>query len=498
MTEFASRALGPDLPAALDEAAHRCLVAGFDGTTTVPDTLKRLIDRGLGGVILFTRNVRDAGQVRELTEILRTLRPDLLVAIDNEGGGIGHLVAAGAPEVPGSWALGVADDLRLTAGCADALAGHLLSLGITASYAPVADVQSRPENPIVRTRAFGGDPELVSRHLRAWIAATEARGVASCAKHFPGHGGTVTDSHHELAVDPRPYDRLDLAPFRAAVDAGVPMLMSAHVVFPALDPGRPATLSPRILSDLLRGELGFEGVLVSDALEMKAIADRYGEAAGARLALAAGADQVIVAVPDLEVTLACRDAVLHALASGELPEERVTEAAERVRRLALRYAVPPRPETVAAWDDGAGLTAARRAVRRSGAPLPGAMPGAHVVDLFPAPHPALNWGGEDLLTGVRAFDAAATGTAVAAEPGDVEAVVEAALRAAEGRPLVVATCDAGLYPWQGRVRDALLAVRPDALLVSTGLPEPGGALCAHGRGRVNLRAVAEVLTGRAV
>ncbi|MEU1177782.1 glycoside hydrolase family 3 N-terminal domain-containing protein [Streptomyces sp. NPDC005820] len=503
MTEFASRADGPVLPADLDEAAHRCLVAGFDGKTSVPDTLKRLIDRGLGGVILFTRNVRDAEQVRHLTDTLRALRPDLMVAIDNEGGGIGHLVAAGAPEVPGSWALGVVDDPRLTAACADALAGHLLSLGITASYAPVADVQSRSENPIVRTRAFGDDPDLVSRHLRAWIAATEARGVASCAKHFPGHGGTVTDSHHDLAVDPRPYDRLDLAPFRAAVDAGVPLLMSAHVVFPALDPERPATLSPRILSELLRGELGFEGVLVSDALEMKAIADRYGEAAGARLALAAGADQVVVAVPDPEVVLACRDAVLAALGSGELAEERVTEAAERVRRLALRYARPRRSRAVAAWDGGAGLTAARRAVR-SGAPLPEAVPGAYVVDLFPAPHPALNWGGEDLLTEVRAFDPTATGTAVTGEPEDgegvrsVEAVVGAVLRGAAGRPLVVATCDAGLHPWQGRVRDALLAARPDALPVSTGLPEPGGAVCAYGRGRVNLRAVAEVLTGQAV
>nr|WP_246203988.1 glycoside hydrolase family 3 N-terminal domain-containing protein [Streptomyces tailanensis] len=484
---------------ALDEAAHRCLVAGFGGTTTVPDTLKRLVDRGLGGVILFTRNVRDADQVRELTATLRALRPDLLVAIDNEGGGIGHLVGAGAPEVPGSWALGVADDPALTAACADALAGHLASLGITVSYAPVADLQRRPENPIVRTRAFGADPELAARHLRAWIAATEARGIASCAKHFPGHGGTVTDSHHELAVDPRPHADLDLAPFRAAISAGVPMLMSAHVVFPALDPDRPATLSPRILGDLLRGELGFDGVLVSDALEMKAIADRYGEAAGARLALAAGADQVIVAVPDLGTTLACRDAVRDALAAGDLAEDRVAEAAARVLRLAERYAAPTAADAVARWDEGAGLEAARRAVRSRG-PLPPPVPGAHVVDLFPSPHPALNWGGEDLLTELHALDPTATGTAVAGEPGnvdDTDAVVAEALSAAEGRPIVVAVCDAGLHPWQRRLRAALLAARPDAVRVSTGLPEPGDEDTVHtyGRGRANLRAVAEVLAG---
>jgi beta-N-acetylhexosaminidase len=476
------------LPVDLDEAAHRCLVAGFEGTTAVPDTLKRLIDRGLGGVILFTRNVRDAEQVRRLTDTLRALRPDLLVAIDNEGGGIGHLVAAGAPEVPGSYALGVVDDPDLTARCADALAGHLATLGITASYAPVADVQRQADNPIVRTRAFGEEPALVSRHLGAWIAATEARGIASCAKHFPGHGGTLTDSHHELAVDPRPYDELDLDPFRAAIAAGVPMLMSAHVVFPALDANRPATLSRRILGDLLRHELDFDGVLVSDALEMKAISDRYGEAAAARIALAAGADQVIVAVADLRVTLECRDALLEALREGVLGEERVWEAAGRVRRLAERYATPA--QRVAPWDAGAGLEAARRAVR--GAPV--GVRGAYVVDLFPAPHPALNWGGEDLLTEVLAVDPTATGTAVAGEPADVDAVAEEVLAKAGNAPLVVATCDAGLYPWQGRLRDALAARRPVAVQVATGLPD-GSAMCSYGRGKVNLRALAEGVVG---
>jgi beta-N-acetylhexosaminidase len=489
-TARTARTAGTALPADLDEAAHRCLVAGFDGTTAVPDTLKRLVDRGLGAVILFTRNVRDAEQVRRLTDTLRALRPDLLVGIDNEGGGIGHLVSAGAPEVPGSFALGVADDLDLTARCADALAGHLATLGITASYAPVADVQHLPDNPIVRTRAFGTDPELVSRHTAVWIAATEARGIASCAKHFPGHGGTVTDSHHEMAVDPRPYEELDLTPFRAAIAAGVPMLMSAHVVFPELDANRPATLSRRILGDLLRHELAFDGVLVSDALEMKAIADRYGEAAGARIALAAGADQVIVAVPDLEVTLGCRDAVLDALRAGTLAEERVGEAAGRVRRLAERYAAPA--TDVAAWDAGAGLEAARRAVRIRSGPAP--VRGAHVVDLFPPPHPALNWGGEDLLTELRAVDPTATGTCVTGEPADPAALVDGIVRLAQDAPLVVATCDAGLHPWQAALLDALLTRRPDAVRVATGLPDDG-TLCSYGRGKVNLRAVAEALAG---
>ncbi|MFF1323065.1 glycoside hydrolase family 3 N-terminal domain-containing protein [Streptomyces chartreusis] len=498
MSPFEHTSLGPTaLPVALDEAAHRCLVAGFEGATTVPDTLKELIDRGLGGVILFTRNIRDAEQVRRLTDELRAIRPDLVVAIDNEGGGIGHLGTVGAPQVPGSYALGVVDDPNLTARCADELAAHQAALGITASYAPVADLQHRPDNPIVRTRSFGADPECAARHLRAWITATEARGVASCAKHFPGHGGTVTDSHHAVAVDPRPYDELqaDLEPFRAAVAAGVPMLMSAHVVFPALDPDRPATLSRRILGDLLRRDLGFDGVVVGDALEMKAIADEYGEAAGARIALAAGADQVVVSVGDLDLTLDCRDAVLDALRTGVLAPERVEEAAGRVRRLAARYATPPTATTVPASASevaGVGLDAARRAVRSRG--VPPAVRGAHVVDLFPPPHPVLNWGGEDLLTEVRAVDPTATGTAVTGECADPDDLVEGIVRRCGAAPLVVATCDAGLHPWQVRLRDALLGRRPDAVRVDTGLPE-GGALHSYGRGRANLRAVAEVLAG---
>ncbi|MFJ7077429.1 glycoside hydrolase family 3 N-terminal domain-containing protein [Streptomyces sp. NPDC098781] len=494
MSHFEHTSVGSTaLPADLDEAAHRCLVAGFDGATTVPDPLKELVDRGLGGVILYTRNVRDAEQVRRLTDELRAIRPDLLVAIDNEGGGIGHLVAAGAPDIPGPYALGVVDDPNLTARCADALAAHLAGLGITAAYAPVADLQRRPDNPIVRTRSFGADPELAARHLRAWITATEARGIASCAKHFPGHGGTVTDSHFGIAVDPRPYDalRADLEPFRAAVDAGVPMLMSAHVVFPALDPNRPATLSRRILGDLLRHDLGFDGVLVGDALEMKAIADEYGEAAGARIALASGADQVIVAVGDLNVTLECRDSVLDALRTGVLPEERIQEAAGRVRRLAGRYATPPASDRTG-WDTDAGIEAARRAVRSRG--MPPTVRGAHVVDLFPPPHPGLNWGGEDLLNEVRVADPTATGTAVTGECADPDSLVEGIVRRCGAAPLVVATCDAGLHPWQVRLRDALLARRPDAVRVDTGLPE-GGVLCSYGRGRVNLRAVAEALAG---
>ncbi|MEU6146759.1 glycoside hydrolase family 3 N-terminal domain-containing protein [Streptomyces sp. NPDC047081] len=479
------------LPGDLVEAAGRCLVLGFDGTA-LPDELKRLADTGLGGVILHTRNVAGRSELRSLTDELRALRPGLLVTVDQEGGGISHLARAGAPETPGNWALGVADDTGLTGAVADALARHLTECGVTVSFAPVADVHRVAANPIVRTRAFGADPVHAARHVTAWIEATLAAGVAPCAKHFPGHGSTTVDSHLGAAVDARDEQVLretDLLPFRAAVAAGVPLVMTAHVVYPALDPAAPATLSRRILTDLLRTELGFEGVIVTDALEMKAIADGVGEAAAAVAAIGAGADQLIIARPDPGLWLRCRDALVEAMADGRLDPARVVEAARRVDALAERFAQPPPPSHSPVAD--IGLRAARRAIRWK--PLPGPVLDPFVVDLHRPPKPALEWSRTDLVRVLREVMPGTDGVAATRDPVDVADV----LRRAQGRPLLIATEDPDLHPWQAAVRTALLAGRPDALLIATGLPdaetEAADGLCVYGRGRANLRAVAEAL-----
>ncbi|MGI5451916.1 beta-N-acetylhexosaminidase [Streptomyces sp. CA-249302] len=481
------------LPRDLVEAANRCLVLGFDGTA-LPDELKRLTDAGLGGVILHTRNVSGQAQLRELTDELRSLRPGLLITVDQEGGGISHLARAGAPETPGNWALGVADDTELTAAVADALARHLAACGVTVSFAPVADVHRVAANPIVRTRAFGADPVHAARHVTAWIEATLAAGVAPCAKHFPGHGSTTVDSHLGVAVDARDEQVLretDLLPFRAAITAGAPILMTAHVVYPALDPDAPATLSRRILTDLLRTELGFQGVVVTDALEMKAIADGVGEAAGAVAAIAAGADQLIVARPDPGLWLRCRDALLDAMADGRLDPGRVIESARRVDALAERFAQPPSPSAEFGPAEDMGLRAARQAIRWK--PLPGPVIDPFVVDLHRRPKPALEWARTDLV-GILCEVMPGT-DGIAATQGPVE--VTDILRRAQGRPLLIATEDPDLHPWQAAVRTALLTGRPDALLIATGLPdaetEAADGLCVYGRGRANLRAVAEAL-----
>ncbi|MFF3371546.1 beta-N-acetylhexosaminidase [Streptomyces sp. NPDC002680] len=480
------------LPDDLIEAAHRCLVLGFDGTK-VPDDLRRLADTGLGGVILHTRNVAGRAQLRALTDELRSLRPGLLVTVDQEGGSISHLARAGAPETPGAWALGVADDTQLTAAVADGLARHLADCGVAVSYAPVADVHRDAANPIVRTRSFGADPVQAARHVTAWTKATLAAGIAPCAKHFPGHGSTTVDSHLGTAVDPRDERTLrenDLPPFRAAIAAGVPLVMTAHVVYPALDTTAPATLSRRILTDLLRTELGFEGVVVTDALEMKAIADTVGEPAAAVAAIAAGADQLIIARPDPKLWRRCRDALLDALASGTLDPARVVDAARRVDALADRFAQPPNT-TGGAVPEDVGLLAARRAIRWK--PLPGPVVDPYVVDLHRRPNPALEWDRTDLLTLLREVMPATDGVVTSEGPVDVPGI----LRHAQGRPLLIATEDADLHPWQAAARTALLTARPDALLVATGMPdaetEAADGLCAYGRGRANLRAVAEAL-----
>lgn len=483
------------LPRDLVEAANRCLVVGFDGTTP-PGELKRLADTGLGGVILHTRNVASRAQLRELTDELRSLRPGLLVTADQEGGGISHLARAGAPETPGAWALGVVDDTELTAAVADALARHLAECGVTVSFAPVADVHRVGANPIVRTRAFGADPGDTARHVTAWTEATLAAGVAPCAKHFPGHGSTTVDSHLSAALDTRDEQvlrEIDLLPFRAAIDAGAPLLMTAHVVYPALDATAPATLSHRVLTGLLRTELGFQGVVVTDALEMRAIAGTVGEASAAVAAIGAGADQLIIARPDPELWLRCRDALLDAMATGRLDPARVVDAARRVDALAERFARPPATAHPASGPGPAdvGLIAARRALRWK--PLPGPVIDPFVVDLHRPSRPALEWARTNLVTLLREVMPCAEGVVATQGPVDVTGV----LRLAQGRSLLIATEDADLHPWQAEARAALLTGRPDALLIATGMPdaetEAADGLCSYGRGRANLRAVAEAL-----
>ena len=310
----------------LERLAAACLLPGFEGLEP-PDWLLGWAERGLGGVLLFSRNVENREQVAALTAAL----PGLVVAIDEEGGDVTRLEHATGSSYPGNYALGVVDDGELTERVGAAIGSDLAQVGVTLDLAPVADVNTNPRNPVIGVRSFGSEPELVSRHVAAYVRGLQSAGVAACAKHFPGHGDTEGDSHLELPTAAG--DLADaLPPFRAAIGAGVRAIMTAHIRVPELDDA-PATLSRRILHDLLRVKLGFGGVVVTDALDMKGVAT-VGTECAAR-ALAAGADALCLgAGVGPEPVETAQRAIVEAVRAGRLPKERLAEAAGRVADMA--------------------------------------------------------------------------------------------------------------------------------------------------------------------
>ncbi len=320
------------------------LFAGFEGKS-VPSELARLIEQGrVGGVILFTRNLGDPRHVAGLVSTLRGLAPEaapLTVAIDQEGGRVQRFRSPWT-EWPPMRRLGDVDDLELTRAFASAMALELTHLGIGLDFAPVMDVDTNPENPVIGDRSFGDHARRVAEHGAALIERMQSLQIAACAKHFPGHGDTHQDSHLALPRLPHDLERLrevELVPFRAAAQAKVAAMMSAHVVFEALDPKRPGTLSPPVMH-LLREEIGFEGLVFSDDLEMKAIADHYSPKQFVAGALEAGVDALLV----------CRklDLVQETLARLEaLPDPTVERAVERMVAFKAAYPPPPLPDPAA-------------------------------------------------------------------------------------------------------------------------------------------------------
>ena len=274
-------------------------MSSFLGVTPSADILATLKQQHLGGVTLFRAfNIANPAQVRELTASLQRAataagQPPLLIAVDQEGGTL--MALAETTQFPGNLALGATGSAELARRAGYAMGLELAAMGLNVNYAPVCDVNLNLHNPVVGTRSFGSDPALVAELSAALVAGLQAAGVAATAKHFPGHGDTPTDSHHGTPVvvhDAEHLRQVELRPFAAAVQAGVKLVMTGHVALPAVT-GRddlPATLSPAILGGLLRGELGFDGVIISDALDMKAFAQGEGFAGAAGLAAAAGVD----------------------------------------------------------------------------------------------------------------------------------------------------------------------------------------------------------------
>jgi beta-N-acetylhexosaminidase len=470
-----------------------CLLARFDGPAP-PSWLRRWLDAGLAGVMLSAQNITGADQLRSLVRELREHNPDLLIAADEEGGIVTRLEAATGSSYPGNAALGALDDVALTGAIATSIGSMLAASGLSLDLAPVADLDGNPANPVIGVRSFGADPALVAAHTAAFVTGVQASLVGACAKHFPGHGRTAADSHLELPVVTATLPELrstDLVPFHAAVGAGVASVMTAHVVYPEID-SVPATLSRRILG-LLRDELGFGGVIITDSLDMAAIGDGPDRADGAVAAMAAGADLLCLPAAAAAQRRAA-DALATALAAGELSASRGGEAAGRVRALA-QWA---RPVPVGDPDPALGAAAARSALLIGGP-----------VAVLPRPPFVLDAGGR---MSAQLGDSAASLLGVLRErlPGTVgvrladraePAWLDDQIAAAAGRSLVVVVRDAHRIEWQRELLKHVLSARPDAVVVGTGTVHDreltaGAYLGTRGSSRAGLTAAADLLAGR--
>ena len=321
---------------ALERMADAILIPPFPGERP-PRWVLSALERGLAGVTIFGPNIAGPEQLAGLTAQLRSAGGLPLVAIDEEGGDVTRIAHLTGSPYPGNAALGAVDDVDLTAAVHRALGQDLAALGINVNLAPSVDVNTSADNPVIGIRSFGPDPDLVARHAAAAVRGLQAAGVAACAKHFPGHGSTSADSHQGIVTVEASLDllrRRDLPPFAAAIAAGVRGVMPGHLRVPELTGDDPATLSAAALNGLLRGEMGFTGVIISDALEMRAVSDLYGIPEAAVLAVAAGTDLLCFGRDAAEDSyLAVRRALSEAVASSRLPEERLAEAGQNVARL---------------------------------------------------------------------------------------------------------------------------------------------------------------------
>jgi beta-N-acetylhexosaminidase len=497
----------------LARLADAVLIPPFPGHTPPPWILHAL-EGGLAGVTLFGPNVADPEQVALLTAALRSATAEPVIAIDEEGGDVTRVTYWSGSPYPGNAALGAVDDPALTEQVHEAIGADLAALGINVDLAPCVDVLVTADNPAIGTRSFGADPVLVSRHAAAAVTGLQSAGVAACAKHFPGHGSTRTDTHEAIATisgDLADLRRRDLPPFQAAIAAGTAAVMPGHLLLPELTGNLPASLSAAAMTGLLRGELGFSGAIISDALEMRAVSEPFGIPEAAVMAVEAGADLLCLGRDTSEeVYQAVTAALSDAVRAGRLSGQRLEEAADRVAALRTwlaSAATTGRPQRAALNGTHIGLRAARRAVRLSGSRP--ALADPLIVEVEPRANIAVGqaaWGLSPWapLGSVLRISSSPGGTV--AEVSDVPPGAPAAgtmadaLRAAAGRSLVIVVRDAHRSENTRAFVTSMLAERPDAVVVEMGLPvwqPPAGSclgyLATYGASRANAQAAAEIL-----
>ena len=474
----------------LEQAVGQKLMMSFVGVEPSPEILATLQRQQIGGVTLFRAlNIAEPAQVRRLTGALQHAaaqsgQPPLLIAVDQEGGQL-MAVDGGTTCFPGNLALGAtgAPDLAYQAGYA--LGRELAAMGINVNYAPCCDVNSNPRNPVIGTRSFGEDPAQVMLFSAAMVQGMQAAGVAATAKHFPGHGDTASDSHHGVVVVPHDRERIrqvEFPPFAAAIAAGVRLVMTAHIALPAFeeDMALPATLSPTLLRGLLRGELGFAGVIISDALEMAAIAQGSGLVIDALASAVAGVDLLLLNA-DAALQQSVYAGLLQAAQRRLLAPAAVLDSARRVLALKRWVAGMPQPplEVVGSAEHRALADAiAARAVtlvRDDARLLPLQLaPGARMAVIVPRPvdlTPAdtSSYVTCSLAQELRVYHPAVDEYVVAADPTPAE-IDGLRQRIDDYALVVVGTINASEQRGQAALVDALLASGVPVVAVALRMP----------------------------
>lgn len=322
----------------LEQKVGQLLMCGFHGQQADEQITRLIREYHVGGVIYFRRNVESVDQLTRLSAELQDMAAEagalpLMISVDQEGGMVARIDKEGMTQVPGNMALGATGNPEYTLECAQILGRELKSIGIDMNLAPVVDVNNNPLNPVIGVRSYGEHAESVATHGVAAITGYQSQGIAATAKHFPGHGDTAVDSHLGMVTVPHDRNRLEqmeLLPFRKAIEAGVDAIMTAHVMFPSIEPEPiPATLSHKVLTGLLREEMGFEGIIITDCLEMHAISKPYGVAEAAVRAVEAGADLILVS-HTLQDQVAALEAIVKAVRTGRISEEVIHQAVERI------------------------------------------------------------------------------------------------------------------------------------------------------------------------
>ena len=484
------------------------LMPGFVGTE-LPGWLQERLQNGLGAVCLFGQNITSPGQLRALTAAIVAANPHAVIAIDEEGGDVTRLYFSSGSPYPGNAILGRINDLEYTEEVGRQVGWELRTAGCTLTFAPDTDVNSNPDNPVIGVRSFGADPARVGLHAAAWVRGLQSTGVAACPKHFPGHGDTALDSHLAMPVvdvPPATLRERELVPFRAAIAAGAKSVMTSHILLPQLDPANPATLSAAVLGGLLRTELGFDGVIVSDALDMTGASGTLGIPGAAAAALAAGCDLLCIGTENTAEQLdQIEAAVLAAVAAGTLPPGRLADAADRVHRLAAEALADSRarpvPESAQADSeprfDTARISASFAFNDRAPQWLAAARGGFSVVRLDTGSNIAVGgapWGPFAEADAHPDSNVAVAWRArhlVSRAAGDTAELVLPA-----GTPVLVIGKDNHRHPFARAVVDALRADRRDVLVVDMGWPSEDLAyadIATYGASRLAGRSLLELL-----